>query len=131
VAITNGLRELAGGTMANEDSLGKPLIVLAAALLVAGTVLWWGQKHFPQSPPYMDKLMYGVYLQGNDIESKDAEGANTEEQCSKSCLQDSRCRAMSFIENSPWGGGVCRLKDKVSTRSSAWIAISAVKVFPR
>jgi hypothetical protein len=116
--------------MANEGSLGKPLIALAALLLVAGTVLWWGHKVFAKAPPYMDKLMYGVYLQGNDIESKDAEDANTEEQCSKSCLQDSRCKAMSFVE-SQWGGGVCRLKDKVSARSSAWAAISAVKVFPR
>jgi PAN domain len=116
--------------VANEGSLGKPLVLLTTLLFVAGTAFWWGHKHFPQPPTHMDNLMYGVYLQGNDIESKDAEGAMTEEQCSRSCLQDSRCRAMSFVE-SQWGGGVCRLKDKVSVRSSALIAISAVKVFPR
>ena len=116
--------------MASEGSYGKPVVALAALLFVAGAILWWGHKHFLQSPPYMDKLVYGVYLQGTDIESKDAEGANSEEQCSRSCLQDSRCQAMSFVE-SQWGGGVCRLKDKVSARSSAWNAISAKKVFPR
>lgn len=115
--------------MASESSLSKPLVALGALLFVAATVSWWGPKRLP-SPPYMDKMAYGVYLQGNDIESKLAEDAFTEEQCSEACLQDSRCRAMSFVE-SPWGGGVCRLKDKVSTRSSAWNAISAVKVFSR
>jgi hypothetical protein len=117
--------------MANEGSVGKPLVVLAALLFVAGIILWWGHNHLPQPPTHMGDLMYGVYLQGNDIESKDAEGAQTEEQCSRSCLEDSRCQAMSFIESRPWGGGVCRLKDKVSARSSAPVAISAVKVFPR
>jgi PAN domain len=115
--------------MDSEGSRGKPLVVLATLLFVAGTVPWWGPRLMPLSPPYMDKMMYGVYLQGNDIESKLAEDANSEEQCSRACLQDSCCRAMSFVE-SEWGGGVCRLKDKVSTRSSGWNAISAEKAFP-
>jgi PAN domain len=118
--------------MADKGSWGKPLAALAVLLVIGGASPWWWAKVVPQAPPYMSNLMYGVYLQGNNIESKLADDAITEEECAKACLADSRCRAMSFVP-SPWsreGSGVCRLKDRVLASSSALVVISAVKVFP-
>jgi len=116
--------------MADKRSLVKLLVAFVVVLFVSGSALWWAPKVFRSgSPPYMDSLTYGVYLQGNDITSPEASQATTEESCSAACLHDERCRAMSFVE-APWGGGVCQLKDKVPKSRRADDAISAVKIFP-
>jgi hypothetical protein len=77
----------------------------------------------------MDESMYGVYLVGNNLESPLTAEATTEKSCRQACQLETRCKAMSFIEE-PWGGGECRLKDKVPPGTQASIAISAVKVYP-
>jgi hypothetical protein len=116
--------------MAANRLLVKVLATLAITLLLGSTAPWWWHKAIPSdAPPYMDEMVYGVYLPGNNLENPLAAEANTEESCSRLCLQDTRCKAMSFIEK-PWGGGECRLKDKVPPRTNAPIAISAVKVYP-
>ncbi|HZD94565.1 MAG TPA: PAN domain-containing protein [Candidatus Sulfotelmatobacter sp.] len=113
--------------MATQVSLTKSLVALLIILL-AGSVAWTTFLH-SKARPYMGELMYGVYLPGNDIESALANEADSEEQCSDVCLQDGRCKAMSFVQRS-WGGGVCRIKNKVPARSAASNGISAVKVIP-
>ena len=113
--------------MATQGSLTKLLVVFLAVLLAASIA--WTRYLRANTHPSMDDLMYGVYLQGNDLKSELADDANSEEQCWNICQDDARCKAMSFVE-SPWGGGVCRIKDKVGARTPASNAISAVKRFP-
>ncbi|HVG92708.1 MAG TPA: PAN domain-containing protein [Alphaproteobacteria bacterium] len=113
--------------MVTQRSLTK-LFVAFLAVLLAANIAWTRFLH-AKAHPSMDDLMYGVYLQGNDLNSESADDANSEEQCSNVCQDDARCKAMSFVE-SPWGGGVCRIKDKVGARTPASNAISAIKRFP-
>lgn len=112
--------------MAIQGSLAKLLVAFLAVLLAASIA--WTRFLRAKTHPSMDDLMYGVYLQGNDLKSDLADDANSEEQCSNVCQDDVRCKAMSFVE-SPWGGGVCQIKDKVGARTPARNAISAVKRF--
>ena len=112
--------------MATQVSLTKLLV--AFLVLLAASIAWTGFLR-AKAHPSMGDLMDGVYLQGNDLNSEAADDANSEEQCSNVCQDDARCKAMSFVE-SPWGGGVCRIKDKVGTRTPASNAISAIKRFP-
>ena len=116
--------------MAVKRSLRIVLAALAVILFIDAATFRWQHKSFHSgAPPYMDKPMYGVYLVGNNLESSLAVEATTEKSCLQACQFETRCKAMSFIEE-PWGGGECRLKDKVPPGTQASIAISAVKVYP-
>jgi PAN domain len=121
--------------MADKYSQGKSVVALAVILVIVGSAFRWAPRVFHSrlfhsgAPPYMASPIYGVYLQGNDFASAEAAEATTERSCLAACLHDERCHAMSFVE-APWGGGVCRLKDKVPKGRRADDAVSAVKIIP-
>jgi PAN domain len=114
--------------MATQSSFTRFVAALLITFL-AGGVAWTKYLHAKAARPSMYDLMYGVYLRGNNIESDLAADANSEEQCSNVCREDTRCKAMSFVQH-PWGGGVCQLKDRVPEPTPATDAVSAVKYQP-
>lgn len=131
--------------MAQEGPLSKILVAVVIALLVGGSSPWWWAKVFPPkptpdpatsstpaptsaAPPYMGELLYNVNFQGSDIHN--SLSAQTEGECSDACLQNARCKAMTFVKHPNGVGGVCWLKDAVPAQSRADNMVSSVKVFP-
>jgi hypothetical protein len=127
-----------GAPLAEESSLNKIIVAVIIALAVGSSSPWWWKYVSPPSPtptptparqsPYMGELMYGINFQGRDIDNLLT--AQTEGACSESCRKNDRCKAMTFVKNPTGSGGVCWLKDAVSTRSKANNMISAQKIYP-
>lgn len=78
----------------------------------------------------MGELIYYQNYQGSDIENIDKPEVNTAGECSNLCERDDRCKAMTFVMNTPRPGGVCWLKDAVPPLTPNNIMVSAKKVYP-
>ena len=81
----------------------------------------------PAAPPGMGAFEAGTNRQGRDLSEFGARVGDAAG-CAKLCMQEPRCKAMSYMARPPPDDGVCWLKESVPEATPNPAMVSAVKL---